>query len=58
MRNTVFLVGELVGKRPLGRPRRVWKNNIRTDLREILGEGVDECICLRMGTSSGLLSIR
>jgi hypothetical protein len=28
-------VGELVGKRPLGRPRRRWVNNIRMDLQEV-----------------------
>jgi len=32
------LVGRLEGKRPLGRPRHRWKNNIKTDLREI---GID-----------------
>ena len=25
----------LIGKRPLGRPRRRWENNIRMDLKEI-----------------------
>jgi hypothetical protein len=25
------------GKRPLGRPRRRWENNIRMDLKEIRG---------------------
>jgi hypothetical protein len=29
------LVGKPEGKRPLGRPRRRWKNGIRIDLREI-----------------------
>jgi hypothetical protein len=28
------LVGEAEGKRPLGRPRRWWKNGIRMDLGE------------------------
>jgi len=28
-------VGKLEGKRPLGRPRRRWKNNIKIDLREL-----------------------
>jgi len=28
-------------KRPLGRPRRRWEDNIRVDLREIGWEGVD-----------------
>jgi hypothetical protein len=29
------LVGKPEGKRPLGRPRRRWENNIKMDLREI-----------------------
>jgi hypothetical protein len=29
------LVGKPEGKRPLGRPRRRWENEIRKDLREI-----------------------
>jgi hypothetical protein len=29
------LVGKPEGKRPLGRPRRRWKDGIRMDLREI-----------------------
>jgi hypothetical protein len=30
-----ILVGKLEGKRPLGRPRRRWVNNIKMDLREV-----------------------
>jgi hypothetical protein len=30
-----ILVGKPEGKRPLGRPRRRWEDNIRMDLREI-----------------------
>jgi hypothetical protein len=37
------LVGKPEGKRPLGRPRRRWKNNIRMDLQEVGCEGVDWC---------------
>jgi hypothetical protein len=29
------LVGRLEGRRPLGRPRRRWEDNIKMDLREI-----------------------
>jgi len=29
------LVGKLEGKRPLGRPRHRWVDNIRMDLREV-----------------------
>jgi hypothetical protein len=32
------LVGGTEGKRPLGRPRRRWEDNIKMDLREI---GID-----------------
>jgi hypothetical protein len=31
----------LVGKRPLGRPRRRWEDRIRIDLREIGWEDVE-----------------
>jgi hypothetical protein len=30
-----ILVGKPEGRRPLGRPRRRWKDNIKVDLREI-----------------------
>jgi hypothetical protein len=30
-----ILAGKPEGKRPLGRPRRMWANNIKIDLREI-----------------------
>ena len=30
-----ILTGKLTGKRPLGRPRRRWEDNIRMDLEEI-----------------------
>jgi hypothetical protein len=35
------LMGEPEGKRPLGRPRRIWENGIRMDLREIGWWSVD-----------------
>jgi hypothetical protein len=31
------LVGKPEGKRPLGRPRHRWENEVRMDLREWLG---------------------
>jgi len=31
------LVGKPEGKRPLGRPRRRWEDNIKMDLREVVG---------------------
>jgi hypothetical protein len=30
-----ILVGRLEGRRPLGRPRRIWEDKIKMDLREI-----------------------
>jgi hypothetical protein len=36
-----ILVGKPEGKRPLGRPRRRWVDNIKMDLREIGWDGVD-----------------
>jgi hypothetical protein len=35
------LVGKPVRKRPLERPRRRWKDNIRTDLQEVRSRGMD-----------------
>jgi hypothetical protein len=35
------LVGKPEGKRPLGRPRLIWEDGIRMDLREIGLGGVD-----------------
>jgi hypothetical protein len=35
------LVGRLKGKRPLGRPRRRWEDNIKMDLREIKIDGAN-----------------
>jgi hypothetical protein len=34
-------VGKQKGKRPPGRPRRRWVDNIKMDLREIGWDGVD-----------------
>jgi len=31
------LVGKPEGKRPLGRPRRRWKDNVKMDLQEVGG---------------------
>jgi hypothetical protein len=40
-----LLVGKPEGKRPLGRPRRRWVDNIRRDLEEV-GWGDVDCIGL------------
>ena len=40
----IVLVGKPEGKRPLGRPRRRWEDDIRIDLREVdcdPGEWID-----------------
>jgi hypothetical protein len=34
-------VGKIEGKRPLGRPRSRWVDNIKMDLREIKWDGMD-----------------
>jgi hypothetical protein len=34
-------VGKLEGRRPLGRPRHRWLDNIKMDLREMGWDGVD-----------------
>jgi hypothetical protein len=39
------LVGRPEGKRPLGRPRRRWEDNIKMDLREI---GIDVVNWIRL----------
>jgi len=36
-----FLVGKPEGKRPLGRPRRRWEDNIKMDLQEVDFEDMD-----------------
>jgi hypothetical protein len=35
------LVGKPEGKRPLGRPRRRWEDNIKADLHEVGCRGMD-----------------
>jgi hypothetical protein len=47
-----ILVGMPEGKRPLGRPRRMWVDNVKMDLREIGRNGMD---WLRIGTNGGFL---
>ena len=43
--HTMFWKGKPEGKRPLGRPRRRWEDNIKMDLQEV-GCGVMEWIGL------------
>ena len=49
------LVGKPEGKRPLGRPRRRWEDNIRTDLQEVGGFMRTGWSWLRIGTGGGHL---
>ena len=46
------LVGKPEGKRPLGRLRRRWEDNIKMDLQEVGGSW------LRIGTGGGRLWVR
>ena len=48
------LVGKPEGKRPLGRPRRRWEDNIKMDLREV-GRVETGWSWLRIGTDGGHL---
>jgi hypothetical protein len=52
-----IFIGKPEGKRPLGRRKRKWVNNIKMDLREIGWDGMDwlGLIWLRIGISGGLL---
>jgi hypothetical protein len=36
-----FLVGKPEEKRPLGRPRCRWEDNIKVDLQDVVCEGMD-----------------
>ena len=44
------LVGKPEGKRPLGRPRRRWEDNIKMDLQEVGRGGVD---CIQLAQDRG-----
>jgi hypothetical protein len=35
------MVGKREGKRPLGRPRRRWEDNVKMDLQEVVCRGLD-----------------
>jgi len=49
------LVGKRQGKRPLGRPRNRWENNIKIDLQEVGWGAWTTSIWLRIGTGDGHL---
>jgi hypothetical protein len=48
-------VGKPVGRRPIGRPRRRLEDNIKMDLREAAGRGIDWNDLARMWTDGELL---
>ena len=50
--NNICIMILSTGKRPLGRPRRRWEDNIRMDLEE---RGIDGFIRLRIGIIGELL---
>jgi hypothetical protein len=55
-RNAVrILVGKPEGKRPLGRPRRRWVDNVKMDLGEKGWDVGTGSIWVRIRTSGGLL---
>jgi hypothetical protein len=49
------LDGRPEGKRPLGRPRRRWEDNIKMDLRET---GIDEANWIWLAFVSTVMSLR
>jgi hypothetical protein len=50
-----ILVRKPEGKRPLGRPRRRWVNNIKIDVSEVRWDGMDWIDLAHDRTSGGLL---
>ena len=49
------LMGKPEGKRPPGRPRHRWEDNVKMDLEEGGWGAWTGLICLRMGTGGGHL---
>jgi hypothetical protein len=47
------LVGKPEGKRPLGRPRRRWEDNIKMDVQKFGGDVETGWSWLRIGTGDG-----
>ena len=52
------LVEKPEGRRPLGRPRRRWEDNIKMDLQELKGVVGTGWSWLRIGTGGGRLWVR
>ena len=53
-----ILVGKPEGKRPLGRPRLRWEDNIKMDLQEVECGVWTGSSCLRIVTGGGHLLMR
>ena len=53
-----MLVGKRERKRPLGRPRRRWEDNIKIDLQEVGGVVGTGWSWLRIGTDGGHLWVQ
>jgi hypothetical protein len=49
------LVGKPEGKKPLGKPKRRWKVNIKMDLQEVGWGTLTGLIWLKIGTGGELL---
>jgi hypothetical protein len=49
------LVDKPMGKRPLGRPRLRWEDNIKVDVQEVGFEGMDWIVLAQIGTGGVLL---
>jgi hypothetical protein len=49
------LVGRPEGRRPIGRPRRRWEDNVKMDLQEVGWGAWSGLIWFRIGTGGGLL---
>ena len=48
-------MGKPESKRPLGRPTRRWEDNIKMDLREVVGILEIGKLLLKIGTNGGLM---
>jgi len=53
-----FLVGKSEGKRPLGKPKHRWDDNIKMDFQEAGWWSWAGLIWLRIGTGGGHLETR
>ena len=53
--HTRFWWGRTVGKRPLGRSRHRWKDNVKMDLKKWDGEAWTGFIWLKIGSGGGII---